>query len=101
MTIKLCAVISMTNGLEAENVEYGVVTHVDSTYTGFLKGKNELRKMDFNGPLQLRDHVVQNRHTGEQMTHWDVLNKTTKFEFSLFNMAQCVICSPVWRFCTT
>ena len=31
------------------------------------------------GPFQLSDHVVQNRQTGEQMTHW-------------------VICSPVWRF---
>ena len=54
-----------------------------------------------SGPLQLSDHVVQNRQTREQMTHWDVLNKTTKFEFSLFNMAQCVIFSPVWGFCTT
>ena len=53
------------------------------------------------GSLQLSDHVVQNRQTSEQMTHWDMLNKTTKFEFSLFNMAQCFICSPVWRFCTT
>ena len=32
------------------------------------------------------------------MMHWDMLNKATKFEFSLFNMSQCVICSPVWRF---
>ena len=43
----------------------------------------------------------KNRHTGEQMTHWDMLKKATKSEFSLFNMSQCVICSPVWRFCTT
>ena len=50
------------------------------------------------GPLQLSDRVVQNRQTGDQMTHWDMLNKATKFEFSLFKMAQCVICSPVWRF---
>ena len=50
------------------------------------------------GLLQLSNHVVQNRHTGEQMTHWDVLKKATKFEVSLFNMSQCVICSPVWRF---
>ena len=27
------------------------------------------------GLLQLSNHVVQNRHTGEQMTHWDVLNE--------------------------
>ena len=32
------------------------------------------------------------------MTHWDMLNKAAIFEFSLFNMSQCVICSPVWRF---
>ena len=25
------------------------------------------------------------------MTHWDMLNKATKFEFSLYNMSQCVI----------
>jgi len=25
-------------------------------------------------------------------------NKATKFESSLFEMSQCVICSPVWRF---
>ena len=32
------------------------------------------------------------------MTHWDMLNKATKFEFSLFYMSHCVICSPVWSF---
>ena len=48
--------------------------------------------------LQLNDHVVQNRQTGEQMTHWDIVNKATQFEFSMFNTSQCVICSPVWRF---
>ena len=53
------------------------------------------------GPLQLSDHTVQNRQTGEQMTHWDMFKKATKFEFSLFNMVQCVICSLVRRFCTT
>ena len=50
------------------------------------------------GYLQLSDHVVQNLQTGEQMTHWDMLNKATKFEFSLFYMSHCVICSPVWSF---
>ena len=30
--------------------------------------------------------------------HWDMLNKATKFEFSLFNVSHYVICSPVWRF---
>ena len=36
------------------------------------------------GPWQVSDHVVQDRQTGEQMTHWDKLSKATKFEFSLF-----------------
>ena len=27
------------------------------------------------GLLQLSNHMVQNRQTGEQMTHWDMLNK--------------------------
>ena len=53
------------------------------------------------GLLQLSNHVVQNHQTEEQMTHWDMFNKVTKFEFSLFHMSQCVVCSPVWRFCTT
>ena len=48
--------------------------------------------------LHLSNHAAQNRHTGEQMTHWDMLEKATKFELSLFNMSQCVICSPVWQF---
>jgi len=33
--------------------------------------------------LQLSDRLVQNRQTGEQMKHWDMLNKGTKFEFSI------------------
>ena len=55
---------------------------------------------DSMGLLQLRNNVVQNRHTGEQVTHWGMLKKATKFEFSLFNMSQCVICSifvPCYR----
>ena len=36
------------------------------------------------GPLQLSDHVVHDRQTGEQMMHWDMLNKATKFEFPSF-----------------
>ena len=43
----------------------------------------------------------KNNKTGEQMTLWDMINKATKFEFSLFNMSQCVTCSPVWLFCNT
>ena len=36
------------------------------------------------GPLKLSDHVVQNHQTEELMTRADMLNKATKFEFSLF-----------------
>ena len=39
-----------------------------------------------------------NRQTGKQMTHLEMLNKANKFELSFFNMTQCVICFPVWRF---
>ena len=28
------------------------------------------------GPLQLAIHMVQNRHAGEQKSHWDKTNKT-------------------------
>ena len=49
------------------------------------------------GHLQLSDYAVQDRQTGEQMMHWDILNKATKFEFSLFNMPQRTIYS---RLCT-
>ena len=35
----------------------------------------------------LSDHVVQNLVTFEQMTHWVMLKKATKFEFFLFNMS--------------
>ena len=49
------------------------------------------------GHFQLSHHVVQNLQTGEQMMHWDMLNKATKFEVSLFNMSQYVICSPLDR----
>ena len=51
--------------------------------------------------LLLSDHLVQNRQTGEQMTHWDKLNKENSNLVALFIMSQRVICSPVWRFCTT
>ena len=27
------------------------------------------------GPLQLAIHVIQNRHAGEQKSHWDKTNK--------------------------
>ena len=35
------------------------------------------------------------------MTHWDTLNKENSNLVAFFNMSHCVICSPVWRFCTT
>ena len=52
------------------------------------------------GPLQLTDQVVQNHQTGEQMTHWDMLNKENWNLVALFNMCHCVNCSPVRQFCT-
>ena len=33
--------------------------------------------------------------------HWDMLNKENSNLVALFIMSQCVICSPVWLFCTT
>ena len=51
--------------------------------------------------LQLSDHVGQNLQTGKQMTHWDMLNKENSNLVALLNMSQCVICSPVSRFCPT
>ena len=45
-----------------------------------------------NGPFA----AEQSR--GSKMAHWDMLKKATKFEFSLFDMSQCVICSLVWQF---
>ena len=53
---------------------------------------------DAMGFLQLSDHVLQNRQTGEQKTHWDILNKENSNMVALFNMSQCVICSSVRRF---
>ena len=40
------------------------------------------------GPLQPSGHVVQNRQTGEQMTHWDKENSNL---VALFNMSQCAL----------
>lgn len=51
--------------------------------------------------LQLSDHVIQTRQIEEQMTHWNMINKATKFKLSLVNMSQCVIRSLVCRVCTT
>ena len=56
-------------------------------------------KADNNVPLQMNDHVVQNRQTGQHKTHYDMLNKENPNLVAFpFNMSQWVICSPVWRF---
>ena len=39
------------------------------------------------GLLQLSNHVVQNRQTGEQATHWDMLNKENSNLVALFNIS--------------
>ena len=44
------------------------------------------------GPLQLAIYVVQNRHAGEQKSHWDKTNRANYFlklimcSFCLFNL---------------
>ena len=38
------------------------------------------------GLLQLSNHTVQNRQTGEQMPHWDMLNKENS------NLVDCLTC---------
>ena len=77
-------------------------------FTSFQENHNDLLQFFYTlpfrtsmGPLQLSNHVVQNRQIGEHMTHWAILNKDNSNLVALFNMPQCVICSPVWRFCTT
>lgn len=51
-------------------------------------------------PLQQNYHVIRNRQTGEQMMYWNRLNKENSNLVALFNLSQCVICSPLWRLCT-
>ena len=55
----------------------------------------DLRLQTAMDPLRVSDHVVR---TGEQITHWDMLNKEHSNLVALVKMSQCVICSPVWRF---
>ena len=38
--------------------------------------------------LQLSNHMVQNRYTGEQMMHWDMLSKENSNLVAFFNMSQ-------------
>ena len=38
------------------------------------------------GPLQLSNHVVQNRQSGDQMMHWDMLNKEKSNLMAFFNL---------------
>ena len=38
-------------------------------------------------PFQLSDHAIQNCQTGEQMTHWAMLNKENSNLVALFNMS--------------
>ena len=53
------------------------------------------------GSLQLAIHVVQNRRSGEQKSHWAKTNKENyhlKLCMSFFVLSQCDFCSPAWRF---
>ena len=74
--------------------------HPQTMVNAFMFPKR-VSSFDTMGPWQLSDHVLQYRQTGEQMTPWDMLNKENSNLVTLLNMAQCVICSPVWRFCST
>ena len=56
-------------------------------------GNKQHSQFDRMGHLQLSDHLVRNRQTGEQMRHWDMLNTERQI-----SMSQCVIYSPLWRF---
>ena len=56
------------------------------------------------GPFQLAIHMVQNRHAGEQNSHWDKTDKGNyhlKLCMCLFVLSQCYFCSPAGQFCTT
>ena len=53
------------------------------------------------GYLKLRDHVVQNLETGEQMTHWDKLKKATKSEFFCSTCPSAFFALQYGDFCTT
>lgn len=48
-------------------------------------------------PLQPSDHAARNRQTGEQTTHWAMLNKGNSNLVALFNISQCVTRSPARR----
>lgn len=37
-------------------------------------------------PLQLSDHVLENRRGGDQMMHWDMLNKENSNLMAFFNL---------------
>jgi len=52
----------------------------------------------YNGHFAAEGLRGTNRPTGEQMTHWDILNKENSHLVAFFNISQCVICLPVWRF---
>ena len=50
------------------------------------------------------NHVVQNRHAGEQKSHWDKTNKGNyhlELCMPLFVLSHCDFCSLALRFCTT
>ena len=54
-----------------------------------------------NGPFAAEQSRGTKSPYWRQMTHWDMLNKENSNLVAFFNMSQCIICSPVWRFCTT
>ena len=58
-----------------KHIVYGPA-HYESFVAQWLEHPTGVRKVEGSiGPLQLAIHVVQNRHAGEQKSHWDKTNK--------------------------
>ena len=72
----LCKTVFLISGLINTITSQGFCFHYFNIVSGFLGSI---------GLLQLAIHVVQNRHAGEQKSHWDKTNKRhTEFEMVLF-----------------
>ena len=54
-----------------------------------------------NGPFAAEHSRGTKSQTGEPMTHLNMLNEENSNLVALFNISRCIICPPVWRFCTT
>ena len=64
-----------------------------------MRYDNDIGQKYLMAPFQLSDHMVQNRQNREKVAQWDMLNNEISNLVAMLNMSQCVIWSPVWRFC--